>query len=111
MPWSQTLAISPDLSGIRPASGIALLPASIRKKSTRGASRISSAAFGPNQCVHDKDGSVDHDERLSLSGVAPGRYDINIGYTDGRVCRVNNVTLDASKVFSIEDKDLTSCTK
>jgi hypothetical protein len=70
-----------------------------------------SEAFGPNQCVHDKDGSVDHDERLSLAGVAPGRYDINIGYGDGRVCRVKNVALDAGKVFSIEDKDLTACTK
>jgi hypothetical protein len=70
-----------------------------------------SDAFGPNQCARDKDGSVDHDERLSLPDVAPGHYDINIGYADGRICRVNGVALEAGKVFSIEDKDLTSCKK
>ena len=70
-----------------------------------------SDSFGPNQCANDKDGSVDHDERLPLPEVAAGRYDIRIGYADGRVCRVNNVKLDAGKVFAIEDKDLTNCKK
>ena len=29
--------------------------------------------FGPDQCKNDKDGSVDHDERLPITGVTPGR--------------------------------------
>jgi hypothetical protein len=67
--------------------------------------------FGPNLCANDKDGEVDHDERLSLPGIAPGRYDVNIGYRDGRLCKIKGVTLQAGKVFSIEDKDLTNCSK
>jgi hypothetical protein len=70
-----------------------------------------SEAFGTDLCVNDKDGSVDHDERLSLPGVAPGRYDAKIGYADGRICRVGDLRLEAGKVFAIEDKDLKNCTK
>ncbi len=70
-----------------------------------------SETFGANQCANDKDGSVDHDERLSLAGVAPGHYDVKIGYADGRVCRVKDIVLSAGKVFSIEEKDLKDCAK
>src|SRR3954466_12862469 len=31
--------------------------------------------YGPDQCVNDRDGTVDHDERLRIMGVTPGRYD------------------------------------
>jgi hypothetical protein len=65
--------------------------------------------FGPDQCKNDKDGSVDHDERLQITGVMPGRYDIKIGYKGGKSCRVANVPIESGKVFSIEDKDLTDC--
>lgn len=67
--------------------------------------------FGPDFCKSDKDGEVDHDERLGLPDVAPGAYDVKIGYADGRKCTVKNVNLQAGKIFSIEDKDLTDCTK
>ena len=71
---------------------------------------VGSGAFGPNQCKNDKDGSVDHDERLPITGVPAGRYDIKIGYKGGKSCRVANVSIEGGKVFSIEDKDLTDCT-
>ena len=29
---------------------------------------------GPDQCKNDRDGTVDHDERLRITGVEPGRY-------------------------------------
>lgn len=67
--------------------------------------------FGPDLCKSDKDGSVDHDERLNMPNVSPGHYDVKIGYKDGRSCIVKDLNLEAGKVFSIEDKDLTSCTK
>ena len=69
-----------------------------------------SGKFGPDQCNNDKDGRVDHDERLPVTGVTPGRYDIKIGYKGGKTCRVANVAIESGKVFSIEDKDLTDCT-
>lgn len=67
--------------------------------------------FGPDLCKADKDGSVDHDERLNLPSVTPGTYDVKLGYANGRSCVVKNVTLEAGKVFSIEEKQLTDCTK
>jgi hypothetical protein len=68
-----------------------------------------SSNFGADQCKNDKDGSVDHDERLPITGVASGRYDIKIGYKGGKTCRVANVAIESGKVFSIEDKDLKDC--
>lgn len=67
--------------------------------------------FGENQCLNDKDAEVDHDERLKISGVAAGAYDVKIGFANGRVCRVRSLSVEAGKVFSIEDKDLTACSK
>ena len=65
--------------------------------------------FGADQCKNDRDGSVDHDERLPISDVAPGRYDLKIGYKRGKTCKVANVLIESGKVFSIEDKDLADC--
>lgn len=67
--------------------------------------------FGPDFCKSDKDGDVDHDERLALPNVAPGLYDVRLGYADGRHCVAKNLNLQAGKVFSVEDKDLTGCAK
>jgi hypothetical protein len=67
--------------------------------------------FGPDLCKADKDGSVDYDERLNLPSVASGTYDAKLGYANGRSCVVKNVTIEAGKVFSIEEKQLTACTK
>ena len=38
--------------------------------------------FGPNHAKNDKDGTVDHDERLRITGVEPGMYDAK--FTDVR---------------------------
>lgn len=67
--------------------------------------------WGPNQTLNDKDGEVDHDERLPVTGVEPGRYDARIGYRDKRQCVVRNIEIRANAVFSIADKDLTDCHK
>jgi hypothetical protein len=66
--------------------------------------------FGPNQCKNDKDGTVDPDERLRVTGVAPGMYDAKLKDTSGRSCLVRNVKVEAGEIFSIEEKELTSCT-
>lgn len=68
-----------------------------------------SGKFGPDQCKNDKDGSVDHDERLPINGVAPGQYDLRVGFKDGKTCTVANVSIESGKVFSIDDKDLKDC--
>jgi hypothetical protein len=66
--------------------------------------------FGPNQCKNDKDGTVDPDERLRVTGVAPGLYDAKLKDTSGRSCLVRNVKVEAGEIFSIEEKELTACT-
>src|SRR6202165_4646049 len=67
--------------------------------------------WGPNQTLNDKDKEVDHDERLRITGVEPGRYDAKVSYRDKRQCLVRNIDIKADSVFSIADKDLTDCTK
>jgi hypothetical protein len=68
-----------------------------------------SEAFGPDQCRNDPDGVVDHDERLRIVDVAPGRYDVKLADKTGRVCVVRNLAIEDDKVFSINDADLTDC--
>jgi hypothetical protein len=68
-----------------------------------------SSNWGPNQCKNDKDGVVEPDERLLITGVSSGIYDAKFADVAGRVCQVRNVKVEAGAIFSIEEKDLKSC--
>src|SRR3954466_5120344 len=74
-------------------------------------SPVGKDSWGPNQTLNDKDKEVDHDERLRIADVAPGRYDARVTMRDKRQCVVRDVELVADSVFSIADKDLKSCSK
>jgi hypothetical protein len=67
--------------------------------------------WGPNQTLNDKDKEVDHDERVRITGVEPGRYDAKVSYRGQRQCFVRDIEIKADAVFSIADKDLKDCTK
>jgi len=67
--------------------------------------------WGANQTLNDKDKEVDHDERVRVTDIEPGRYDAKIGYPKGRTCFVRNIEIAADAVFSIADKDLKDCNK
>lgn len=67
--------------------------------------------WSANLTLADKDKEVDHDERLRITGIEPGRYDARVSYREGRQCMVRNIEIAAGAVFSIADKDLTDCTK
>jgi hypothetical protein len=69
------------------------------------------SAFGPNQTANDPDGAVDHDERLKIKGVATGAYDARLKLADGRECTVKGLRIEASKVFTIEEKELVGCAR
>ena len=69
------------------------------------------ADWGPNQCKNDKDGTVDSDERLRITDVASGTYDAKLTDVSGRSCLVRNIKVEAGGIFSIEEKELTTCTK
>ena len=66
-------------------------------------------AFGRDQCENDRDHEVDHDERLRITDIAPGRYDVRLKDRTGRVCTVKNVEVKDGAIFSIEEKDLSDC--
>jgi len=70
-----------------------------------------SAEFGANQCANDRDGAVDHDERLRLTGVTPGRYDVRLTTKPGRTCLVRDVEVKrgGKYAFSLSDSDLVDC--
>jgi hypothetical protein len=65
--------------------------------------------WGENQCKNDKDGAVDSDERLRITGISTGTYDARLKDTTGRVCLVRDVKVEVGEIFSIDEKDLTSC--
>lgn len=67
--------------------------------------------FGPNQCANDPDGTVDSDERLRLTGIEPGTYDVKLAWKSGRMCTVHGVKLrgEGKYAFSLDQKDLKDC--
>ncbi len=67
--------------------------------------------YGADQCPNDKDGTVDHDERLRITGVESGRYDAKFQDSTGRVCIVKNVDVKTGGIFSIEESQATNCRK
>ena len=67
--------------------------------------------WGQNQCKNDRDGSVDSDERLRITDTPPGVYNAKLVDTTKRTCIVRDLKLEPGEVFSIEEKDLTSCTQ
>jgi hypothetical protein len=67
--------------------------------------------WGPDQCRNDPDGSVDFDERLRITGVSSGQYDVRFTDKAGRSCLVPNVAVKAGAVFSIGKEALTNCDK
>jgi hypothetical protein len=66
--------------------------------------------FGEDQTKADKDGAVDHDERLKLGAVASGTYDVKLVDSKGRNCLAKGIAIKSGEIFSIEEKQL-SCTK
>jgi hypothetical protein len=67
--------------------------------------------WGPDQCQNDPDGAVDADERLTLKGVEPGRYDVKLTDKKGRSCVLRNIEVKGGRpyAFSIEEGDLKDC--
>jgi hypothetical protein len=67
--------------------------------------------WGQNQAKNDKDGVVDPDERLRITGVQTGSYNVKLTDLDGRTCLVHGVKVEVGQIFSIDEKELTSCTR
>jgi hypothetical protein len=57
------------------------------------------------------EGEVDHNERLTLSGIQAGRYDVKLGDKKGRVCTIKNVDVQEGNPVIIREQDLANCTR
>ena len=73
-------------------------------------SHAGSGEYGDNVAAGDADG-VDHDERVKIADLPSGKYDLELKFKGGRICFARNVDVVSGKVFSIEDKALTACSK
>jgi hypothetical protein len=69
------------------------------------------AQFGPNQADNDPDHTVSADERLKITGVAPGSYDVKLVENSGRTCIVASVEVKGTGrvAFAIGEDQLTHC--
>jgi hypothetical protein len=65
--------------------------------------------WGADQCRNDPDGTVDFDERLRITGISTGRYDVRFTDKTGRSCIVNGVEVKSGAVFSIGKEALGHC--
>jgi hypothetical protein len=65
--------------------------------------------WGSNQALNDKDKSLDVTERLTLTGMQPGIYDVRLVDEDGRACIKHGADLTTEKSFEIHDVDLKDC--
>src|SRR5258708_31299704 len=63
--------------------------------------------WGPNQCLNDDDKTVDHDERLRITGLTAGRYDAKLTDKVGRTSVVNDGEVKEG-VFAIGEKQRTT---
>jgi len=106
--FSICAAASAALAAAKPTQFWNLASATVTKLEI---SNAGANIFGPNQTINDPDRSVDHDERLKITGVTTGVYDVRLTLKDGRTCFARNVEIREGKVFSIEDNDVVDCTK
>jgi hypothetical protein len=67
--------------------------------------------WGRNQADNDRDGTVDHDERLKITDTAAGVYDVKFVDKSGRTCVVPNIEVKTGSIFTIEEKSLKDCAK
>jgi V8-like Glu-specific endopeptidase len=67
--------------------------------------------WGRNQADNDRDGTVDHDERLKITDTAAGVYDVKFVDKTGRTCVVPNIEVKTGLVFTIEEKTLKDCAR
>jgi hypothetical protein len=67
--------------------------------------------WGADQTANDSDHSVDHDERLKITTVKSGVFDVKFTDRAGRECVVKDIAVKEGAVFSIDEKKVAGCGK
>lgn len=65
--------------------------------------------WGKNQCTNDKDGEVDFDEKLPITGISAGTYDVRVRDVHGKTCVARGIDVKDGATFVVHEKDLTAC--
>ena len=65
--------------------------------------------WGQNRALNDKDHSLDVTERLPITGLEPGKFDVRLQDRKGRICVKRSVDLGHDHSFDIRDDDLAGC--
>jgi hypothetical protein len=65
--------------------------------------------WGTNQALNDDDKELDFGERLTLTGLDPGLYDVKLVDQKGRTCIMRRVDMTKETSFEIRDTSLTDC--
>ena len=66
-------------------------------------------SWGKNQCANDKDGEVDFDEKLPITGISAGTYDVRVRDVHGKTCVARGIDVKDGATFVVHEKDLTAC--
>jgi hypothetical protein len=65
--------------------------------------------WGPNQALNDNDKVLNRSERLALTGLKRGKFDLKLVDQKGRTCIRPGVDLTQDLTFEVRDADLTNC--
>jgi hypothetical protein len=65
--------------------------------------------WGANQALNDKDKSLETSERLPLTGISHGMFDVKLQDRKGHVCVKHGVDLARDTSFDVRDADLAAC--
>jgi hypothetical protein len=65
--------------------------------------------WGKNQTLNDKDHSLEASERLAITGISHGRFDVRLTDSKGHTCLKRAVDLTKETTFDIRDSDLATC--
>jgi hypothetical protein len=58
--------------------------------------------WGPNQCENDPDKSVEHYERLTITGIEPGLYDVTLANRAGRACLARDIEVKSGQPYAFQ---------
>jgi len=65
--------------------------------------------WGANQVLGDREKVWDSSERLKLTGISRGRFDVRVVDDKGRQCSMRGVDMTKDLTFAVRDADLASC--
>jgi hypothetical protein len=68
--------------------------------------RAGTTKWGPDQCQHEEDKGVEHNEKVPLPDVSPGRYDVRFTDLKGRICTVKNLDVKEGALTVIRESEL-----